>query len=98
MKNRNTIRLIIVLIALIVVSAIGTIELMRINGYRMVKTAYADANNPLRILFEDSYYTVMYDELTGVMYLDSYHGDLTIMLNADGLPRVYEYWRDSHGQ
>lgn len=44
-----------------------------------------------------SAYCVLYDTTTGVMYVMSHgsynNGTFTVMLNADGTPRIWEGWR-----
>lgn len=94
MKNGNAVWMIIACIALVVVTVIATVELMKVNGFVITKTAYAGELE----LFTEIYrysgrYYVMVDNHNGVMYVVSHDKSYwTPMLNDDGSPRIYEGW------
>ena len=98
MRQRFRVLFITVLcIVLVVVTVIGTIELMKINGFYITSTAYANDQKPFTEIYNgnNNTYYIMMDNHNGVMYaISKKSGTWIVMVNNDGSPRIYEHWHD----
>lgn len=89
MTKKDDIYVAIVVILLIVM---GVVAMSRITN-RLDKRREDKSQTIIKIESRDSTYSsfdIFYDSQTKVMYIINYHGGVTVMLNPDGTPKLYE--------
>lgn len=94
-KGSRTLFLVVGLVALIVTTVIGTIELMKVNGFYITNTAYANDLKPFTEIYDgnNNTYYIMMDNHNGVMYaVSKKSGTWIVMVNDDGSPRICPEW------
>lgn len=95
MKKGSVVWITVLCIVLVMVTVIGTIELMKVNGFYITNTAYANDLKPFTEIYDgnNNTYYIMMDNHNGVMYaVSKKSGTWIVMVNDDGSPRIYPEW------
>lgn len=95
MKKGSVVWITVLCIALVMVTVIGTIELMKVNGFYITSTAYANDLKPFTEIYNgnNNTYYIMMDNHNGVMYaVSKKSGTWIVMVNDDGSPRICSEW------
>lgn len=90
MKKSITIILIVAILVIATIGFCGCDDKKSTNNDRFVVIQHNEISPSL---FGDEYVLVLYDKETKVMYLfvkNGYGGGLTVLVNADGTPMLYE--------